>query len=79
MSAEEWGAKPLDDHIRDFLAPEPVPLAKPPVEFDEVEFKGVTYLVDPVTKFVYENVEDDAPVRNRVGVVGALAFKDMVI
>ena len=77
MSAEEWGGKSLDDHIRDFLAPEPVPLAVPPKEFELVEFKGVDYLVDPETKFVYANVEEGAPVRDHIGVVGSFEFKDM--
>lgn len=77
MSAEEWGAKALDEHIRAFLAPEPIPLAAPPKEFVEVEFKDKTYLVDPETKFVYEMVAEGASVRNRLGTVGLLEFKDM--
>jgi hypothetical protein len=78
MSAEEW-AKPLDGHIRAFLLPAPVPLAPPPTEFQTVEFKGVDYLVDMTTKIVWENVPEDAPVRNRLGFVGQLEFKDMEI
>lgn len=75
MSAEEWSGKPLDDHIRAFLRPEPLPLAAAPTEFDVVEFKGVEYLVDPETKFVYESTE--GTVRNHLGVVGQMQFKDM--
>ena len=79
LSAEEWSAKPLDDHIRAFLMPEPLPLPAAPIEFQTAEFKGVDYLVDPTTKFVYENVPEDAPVRKRLGVVGQMQFKDMEI
>jgi hypothetical protein len=78
MSAEEWSAKPLDDHIRAFLLPEPLPLAAAPKEFDVVEFKGVEYLVDPETKFIYESTTE-GNVRNHIGVVGQMAFKDMEI
>ena len=77
MSAEEWSGKPLDDHIRAFLRPEPLPLAAAPTEFDVVEFKGVEYLVDPETKFVYESTE--GTVRNHLGVVGQMQFKDMEV
>lgn len=82
MSAEEWSAKALDDHIRSFLTPVPPPLADPPTEFLEVEFKGKSYLVDPETKFVYATSdEDDSVVRARdhVGVVGILEFAHMKI
>lgn len=77
MSAEEWGTKSLDEHIRAFATPAALPLAPPPTEFDEVEFNGKEYLVDPETRFVYEAVEEGAPVRNKLGVVGLLEFKDM--
>jgi hypothetical protein len=77
MSAEDWSGKPLDDHIRAFLMPEPLPLAAPPREFLEMEFKGVEYLVDPETKFVYESTE--GTVRNHLGVVGQMEFKDMEV
>lgn len=76
MSAEEWSGKPLDDHIRAFLMPEPLPLAAAPKEFDVVEFKGKEYLVDPETKFVYESTKEGT-VRNHLGVVGQMEFKDM--
>jgi hypothetical protein len=79
MAAEEWSAKPLDDHIRAFLMPEPLPLTAAPTEFYRVEFKGVDYLVDPTSKFVYEDVPEDAPVRKRIGVVGQMAFEKMVL
>lgn len=79
MSAEEWSAKPLDDHIRAFLLPEPVPLAPAPTEFQAVTFKGVDYLVDMTTKIVWEDVPEGATVRNRLGFVGQLEFKDMEI
>jgi hypothetical protein len=82
MSAEEWSAKALDDHIRVFLTPTPPALAEPPTEFLEVEFKGKDYLVDPETKFVYASSdEDDSVVRARdhVGVVGILEFAHMKI
>jgi hypothetical protein len=76
MPAEVWSAKPLDEHIREFLMPEPLPLAAAPQEFLLVEFKGKDYLVDPETKFVYE---EDAKVRTHIGVVGQMEFKDMEI
>jgi len=77
MSAEEW-AKPLEEHIRAFLMPEPLPLAAPPIEFLVVEFKGKEYLVDPETKFIYQE-EEDGKVRNHIGVVGQTEFKDMEV
>jgi hypothetical protein len=79
MTAEEWGAKALDAHIRDFLQPEGAPeLAPPPTEFLEVEFKGKEYLVNPETKFVYTSSGDETiKARSHVGVVGLLEFKDM--
>ncbi len=81
MSAEEWGAKALDAHIRDFLQPEGAPeLAAPPQEFLEVEFNGKEYLVDPETKFVYTATGDaTVKARSHVGVAGLLEFKDMDI
>ena len=77
MSAEEWSGKPLDDHIRAFLMPAPLPLAE--TEFVVTEFKGKEYLVDPETKFVYENVEEGATVRKHLGVVGQMEFEHMEI
>jgi hypothetical protein len=77
MSAEEWSGKPLDDHIRAFLMPEPLPLAAAPKEFTVVEFKGVEYLVDPETNFVYESTE--GTVRNHLGVVGQMEFEKMEV
>jgi hypothetical protein len=82
MTAEEWSGKSLDDHIRVFLTPSPPPLADPPTEFLEVEFKGKDYLIDPATKFVYAaSDEDDGVVaaRDHVGVVGILEFAHMKI
>ena len=81
MTAEEWGAKALDAHIRDFLQPEGgAELAPPPKEFHEVEFKGKDYLVDPDTKFVYTATKSPTvKARSHVGVVGLLEFKEMEI
>ena len=81
MTAEEWGAKALDAHIRDFLQPEgATELAPPPKEFDVVEFKGKEYLVDPETKFVYTaTASPTVKARSHVGVVGLLEFKEMEI
>ena len=80
MSAEEWSAKALDDHIRVFLTPTPPPLAAAPTEFLEVEFKGKSYLVDPESKFVYANSDDGViAARDHVGVVGILEFAHMKI
>jgi hypothetical protein len=82
MSAEEWSGKALDDHIRAFLTPVPPPLAAVPTGFLEVEFKGKDYLVDPESKFVYADFNDeDSPIRERdhVGVVGILEFAHMKI
>lgn len=81
MTAEEWGAKALDAHIRDFLQPEGgAKLAPAPKEFHEVEFKGKDYLVDPETKFVYTaSASPTVKARSHVGVVGLLEFKEMEI
>ena len=80
MSAEEWGAKPLDDHIRAFLMPTPPPLAAPPTTFLQVEFNGKDYLVDPATNYIYAASDDDTVrARDRVGVVGELEFADLEI
>lgn len=81
MSAEEWSAKPLNDHIRVFLAPEgEAELAEPPTPFLEVEFNGKEYLVDPKTKFVYTaSSSPTVKARSHVGVVGLQEFKDMEI
>jgi glucan-binding YG repeat protein len=80
MTAEAWGAKPLDDHIREFLMPETPELAPPPTEFLEVEFNGKDYLIDPASRFVYA-ANDDGKVkaRDQVGIVGMGAFEDMEI
>ncbi len=80
MTADEWAAQPLDNHIRDFLTPAAAPLPPAPKEFDLVEFKGKEYLVDPDTKYVYTNVS--GPLnreRDRVGIVGSNDFADMEI
>ena len=80
LTAEEWGAQSLDDHIRAFLQPAPAPLAAPPAEFLEVEFKGKEYLVDPETKFVYAaSTSGTVRERDHLGVVGTLEFADMEI
>ena len=82
MSAEEWSGKALDDHIRVFLTPVPPPLAEPPTEFLVVEFKGKEYLVDPESKFVYADFNDETLTireRDHVGVVGILEFAQMKI
>ena len=69
MSAEEWGAKSLDDHIRAFA------VTADQTEFLEVEFNGKDYLIDPKTRFVY--AATTGTVRDRVGVVGEKEFKDV--
>lgn len=80
MTAEAWGAKPLDDHIREFLTPETPELAPPPTEFLEVEFNGKDYLIDPASRFVYAaNDEGKVKARDQVGIVGMGAFEDMEI
>jgi hypothetical protein len=81
MSAEEWSAKALDAHIRQFLQPEgAAELAPPPTEFLVVDFKGKEYLVDPATKFIYTSTADETvKARSHVGVVGLLEFKEMEI
>ena len=71
MSAEEWGAKSLDDHIRAFAVP------AEQTEFLEVEFNGKDYLIDPATKFIY--AATDGKVRDPLGVVGEKEFKDVEI
>jgi hypothetical protein len=75
MSAEEWGMKTLDEHIRAFLMPTPPPLAAPPKEFIEVGFDGTDYLVDPETKFVYPST--DGVVRKQLGIAGQGIFAQM--
>jgi hypothetical protein len=75
MSAEEWGMKTLDEHIRAFLMPTPPPLAAPPKEFIKVGFNGTDYLVDPETKFVYPST--DKVVRKQIGIVGDGIFAQM--
>jgi hypothetical protein len=80
MTAEEWGAKSLDDHLRLFLQPEGAPaLAPPPKEFLEVEFNGKDYLVDPETKFIYTATDGAIKARTHVGVVGMLEFAEMEV
>ena len=79
MSAEEWGAKSLDDHIRAFVGPLPgTELAPAPTTFLRVEFNDKEYLVDPATRYVYAATDDETVrARDRVGVVGMLEFADM--
>ena len=79
LSAEEWSAQPLDNHIRDFLTPAAGPLSPAPTEFLEVEFNGKEYLVDPDTKYVYASAEGNVRERDRVGIVGVNEFKEMEI
>jgi hypothetical protein len=80
MTAEAWGAKPLDDHIREFLTPETPELAPPPTEFHQVNFNGKDYLVDPASRFVYAMTDSDkVKARDQVGIVGMGAFEDMEI
>jgi hypothetical protein len=79
MTAEAWGAKPLDDHIREFLAPEETEPTPVPKAFLQVEFDGTEYLVDPSTCFIYAMSDDGETVkaRDHIGVVGMGTFKDM--
>jgi hypothetical protein len=81
LTAEQWSAKPLDDHIRDFLTPTPGPLSPAPASFLEVEFNGKDYLIDPDTKYVYAVVGDDQKIRerDRLGIVGVNEFADLEI
>lgn len=81
LTAEQWSAKPLDDHIRDFLTPTPAPLSPAPTCFLQVEFNGKEYLVDPETKYIYALVDDDQKIRerDRLGIVGVKEFADMEI
>jgi hypothetical protein len=74
MSAEEWGATPLDDHIRAFLAPP----AKA-TTFLDVEFNGKAYLIDPATRAIYAPTDDKVKQAAKLGVVGEKEFKDMDI
>jgi hypothetical protein len=79
MTAEAWGAKPLDDHIREFLMPEETEPTPVPKAFLQVEFDGTEYLVDPSTCFIYAMSDDGETVkaRDHIGVVGMGTFKDM--
>lgn len=80
LTAEVWGSKSLDDHIRAFLTPNAAELAPPPTEFVQVEFNGREYLVNPATKFVYASTgSDTVRARDHLGVVGVLEFTDMVV
>jgi hypothetical protein len=78
MSAEEWGAKPLDAHIRAFLTPIPPEPAAAPTSFVEVTFNGKDYLVNPATKIVYAATDDGrVRARDERGVVGVNEFADL--
>jgi hypothetical protein len=78
MTAEAWGAKPLDDHIREFLAPEEAEPTPVPKAFLQVEFDGKDYLIDPTTCFVYAATDgENVKARDHIGVVGMGTFKDM--
>ncbi|NCA15043.1 MAG: hypothetical protein EBS89_13145 [Proteobacteria bacterium] len=80
MTAEAWGAKAVNDHIRAFLAPEEAEPAPRPVPktFLQVGFDGTEYLIDPATCFVYASTDGETvKSRDHVGVVGMGKFKDM--
>jgi hypothetical protein len=70
MSAEEWGATPLDDHIRAFLAPP----AKA-TTFLDVEFNGKAYLIDPATRAIYAPTDDKVKQADKLGEVGKHPFE----
>lgn len=79
MTADEFDAKKIEDHIRSFVAPKVVEqVAKvdldSEVECDEVEFNGKTYYVQPVTRRVYEQ---QGEVNVAVGYVGMAEFANM--
>ena len=81
LSKEDFHAKKVDDHFRDFLTPKPAgekveETAAEDTECLEIEFKGKTYVVDPKTKRVYEERGD---VTEHVGEVGAGDFAGMVL
>lgn len=70
MSAEEWGAKSVAEHIRAFAGPKPEQTT-----FLAVEFNGKEYLIDPATRFIYEPTE--GKVTTKLGEVGKEPFEEM--
>ena len=76
MTEEEYKAKTFEDHVQNFGKPKVEIVEYREPELTQVEFKGNTYFVDPLTKNVYiENGDVD----KLVGHVGMLEFKDMVV
>lgn len=84
LTAEEYGSKTFEDHIKNYLdslapaaaVPDTPKTLVAEVETIEVEFNGETYYVDPATKKVYK---EEGTVSVHVGDVGLAKFADMKI
>jgi hypothetical protein len=80
MTPEEFKAKVIDDHIKNFINPpkeEDTEKGHSDKECIEVEFNDETYFVNVNTKEVYKSNNEDVHIK--VGIVGALEFADMEI
>ena len=83
MSKEDFEAKPLADHMRDYADtfPSKETLMEPDAVEDEdmteVEFNGVKYVVGDISKRVYE--ADETNGYKHVGFIGIGKFVDMKI
>lgn len=82
MTAEDYNAHTLDEHMRAFVksrtggAPAPEPEAEKELDCVEVEFEGQTYYVCPEDKRVYK---EEGGGHVFVGYVGMAAFEKMEI
>jgi len=82
---DDFEAKKLEDHMREFVAtitpPEPAKLPKPDEVEDEdmteVKFNGIDYVVGDISKRVFIANEEDGD--QFVGFLGLGKFKDMKI
>ena len=83
MSKEDFEAKPLADHMRDYADTFPSketrmePDAVEDEDMTEVEFNGVKYVVGDISKRVYE--ADEINGDKHVGFIGIGKFVDMKI
>jgi DNA polymerase III gamma/tau subunit len=85
LSHDDFHAKGAKEHVADFLAtlaPPQEEESKVAVDLEAVEFKGMTYYVNPETKRVYEGVETEdgeLTITKPVGYVGMADFKEMTL
>lgn len=76
MTPEDFNAKKLEEHMREFLTPVPV-MVEEDKECVEVKFNDKTYYVSPADNKVYEEGSDGVHVF--VGYAGMAAFVGMTI